>query len=267
MSPFPATQTLDPRLPGFAVGIRLAANKELGVIDGSGFALLLKTRLSRNRLRCCLGWIALCDFVGNRTFLACLVLTSFFCKFLVWRRRQDNTLCFLPVVEFLLHRRRRGALHDDPVNVGRYRTCEMVRRGRDLHGRYCMGRGLNDSDVPGRGSCVGDLGGWHLQDGGNLMKVDVIASDVWGNDARDGGLVGGDLQDSRCTSGMGSVDFDVGYLGPGGGSAGDVWGNDARDGGLVGGDLQDSRCTSGTGSVDFDVGYLGPYYVAAVLAT
>ena len=82
----------------------------------------------------------------------------------------------------------------------------FVWRGRDLPGRYFRSRALNDSDVTGRGSCVGDLHGWHRHDGGNLMKVDV-----WGNDARYGGLIGGDLQDSMCTSGTGRVDFNVGY--------------------------------------------------------
>ena len=89
----------------------------------------------------------------------------------------------------------------------------MVWRGRDLHGRYFRSRGLNDSDVPGRGSCLGDLRGWHFQDGGNLMEVDVLAGDVWGDDTRYGGLIGGDLLDSMCrgsTAGTCGVDFTVG---------------------------------------------------------
>ena len=86
----------------------------------------------------------------------------------------------------------------------------MVRRGHDLHGRYFRCRVLNDGELTGRSSCVGDLHGWHLQDGGNFMKVDVIAGDGWSDDARDDGLVRDDLQDSRCTSGTGRVDFDVG---------------------------------------------------------
>ena len=65
MSPFLAAQTLDQRVPGFAVGIWLAAKNSLCVIDGGGFALLLKPRWSRSRLRCGLGRLRLLTLLAT----------------------------------------------------------------------------------------------------------------------------------------------------------------------------------------------------------
>ena len=41
------------------------------------------------------------------------------------------------------------------------------------------------------------------------MEVDVIAGDVWGDDTRYGGLIGGDLLDSTCTAGTCRVDSTI----------------------------------------------------------